>query len=309
MGDAFRALLGNRAGNWFRPASHSTRAAKAVSRFVSRVVVPKFDPSIIIFSGDLAATGVLADLNVAADYLSQSQSTAWADENQAPHFFSAGKPITVMPGNHDRYQGSSLLPGGKNFEVAFPMLWDIGSSCGRISKPVVLHRDGERLGLISADFTFRTLSESQPSLYGFVGKGKVHADVLANLEAATTHLHGQGEVAVVWILHYPPGFPNGDPDLALEDEHLLLSAAARHGIKLILGGHTHVAKQYAAQQAHVSCVGSAMQASPDSAWHFAAYELLVDHGVLKEVITYPFEYETVGRNNFVEKASTNCVIT
>lgn len=297
----FEAAVSGHRGNWFRPASHATRAARAVARYMETTVIPVEAPDAVIVSGDLAATGSDEDLRSAHGYLLAPTVGSWVNRDQEPRLSIGDARLVVMPGNHDRYHQGTLFPGAEIFEEVFSGSWNTCGECDRVSSPQLIAKDGEVLSLICADFTFRTFTDALSSLTGYIGQGTVYSDVLRALVSQTLavkQLAGQ-EVAVVWVLHYPPGYPNVDSNLALLNEAELLAAAKEVGVKLILAGHTHIDHVYSIDGVTVSCVGSATQADADAAWHFSLNELTIENGVISTGQVHPFRYVKANRNNFV----------
>ena len=305
----FKAAVSGHRGNWFKPASHSTRAARAVARYLSTTVIPSESPDLLVISGDLAATGDAGDLASARDFIRGDSSGFWSSTDDEPRLPVDRIKLQVMPGNHDRYHKGTLLPGSDAFEQVFAGIWAVSSSSDRVSEPFIIEKSGEMLAIISADFTFRRASDSS-SLTGYIGQGKVYQDVLDALKVKTLDVKSVASrnIAVVWMVHYPPRYPDVDPNLSLSGEDDLLNMASELGVNLLLAGHTHVACLYDVDGINVSCVGSATQADPDSAWHFSLNEVVVESGVITSGKVIPFSYVKSGRNNFVRGDEESLVL-
>lgn len=299
-----RAIGQGHRGNWFRAASHSTRAARAVSRYLATQLLDAERPDALVITGDLATTGSAQDLSAALKYLDHPGDD-WVTQDDEPRLVTKGVPIRVMPGNHDRYLADTLLPGCMNFEEIFSeKFWEATDFCDRLSKPFEIQRNGERLVLICADFSYRALlhayQDADNELHSFIGKGLAYQDVVDGLQQMTIDIQsGSDPAAVVWLVHYPPVFPDGNRDLFLDEESRLLDAADACGVRVVLAGHTHESKIYPVGSSTVSCVGSAMQHDSASKWHFALVCLDVEGGKIVSGDVTSFDYQKSGRNNFV----------
>lgn len=286
-------------GNWFRSASHSTRAAKALSRFLSRVVFPNYKPEAVFVTGDIATTGAMADLRVAHDYLFPPTAGAlWVDAAEQPALRLDAAMIQIMPGNHDRYWGVTLLPGSTNFESVFEGKWQPSGPSNRVANAKLVGTENDRVCVISADFSFRNAVEASGGIIDFVGQGLVSSDILNDLAASTRQSMIEYACPVIWNVHYPPAFPDCNPNLSLRNEEILVQTARELGVQVIFAGHTHESKNYWVDGVLVSCVGSATEASPSSSWHFNLVRLGVRGGMLEDLAIMPFVYESHGRNNF-----------
>jgi 3',5'-cyclic AMP phosphodiesterase CpdA len=67
----------------------------------------------LVVTGDIATTGIEDDLQLSADYFKGVLPNSWRHRLQAiPNLLQLGGAFFVgLPGNHDRYEGSRLLPG------------------------------------------------------------------------------------------------------------------------------------------------------------------------------------------------------
>lgn len=220
----------------------------------------------LIVTGDLATTGSDTDLSIARAYFSGRLSH---DENPLAAPLPALDSIAdcvllALPGNHDRYAGTALLPDSRRFESYFGSTWDFstldssrGSTYDLISlqgdsrvKLCLLRKENARqaLAMISADFSLDYWLEGDGN-FGWVGKGRVVKQILYDLEETTRKIkHEMAEsgagAAALWAIHFPPCFPNIDENLQLIGGEELVDSAAALGIKLILAGHTHTPLKY-----------------------------------------------------------------
>lgn len=300
----FEALVEGHRGNWFRPASHSTRAARAVARYLATKIIPEESPDVLVVTGDLAATGAVSDLEAARDYLSGSVG-AWQNADQEPRLAPGDSHLQVLPGNHDRYHKGTLFPGATGFEMVFAHVWSASPECERVSRPLLVDKGGEALAIICGDFTLRDALHACPPVFGYIGRGMAYEDVVAALVAHTHSVREErgGKVGVIWAVHFPPQFPGGNQNLALQDEQKLISAASDAGIHLLLAGHTHSDCVYSSGSLKVSCVGSATQADAESAWHFSLNEVIVERGVVVGGSVTPFRFDK-SRQNFVRESAS-----
>ncbi len=240
------------------PSSHDPDLAEAAARFLYRHP-NRFD--VVLATGDLATTGHPDDLAVAYEYFFAPPVLAWWGRSGGPTLQAGQAPVRVLPGNHDRYQGWYLGPGGCEFDRTFaPAGWQSGQ---RAQTLIVLEGErGEKLAIIAADFCLASYYDATGP-WGYLGQGKVYPGVLQALREATCRQRqGHGAIGIAWAVHFPPAFADIDPDLMLHDEQLLLDEAAGLGVEHIFCGHTHEARQYTragSALVQVHCAGSAAQ--------------------------------------------------
>lgn len=205
----------------------------------------------IVITGDLATTGVRADLEAADRFLYEPHSSS------DPHLAVGDYPtlnnpaplnIYLIPGNHDRYEGKFHTPAGTVFDDIFGPggrgVWPGGQAAHALD---VLRKGGAALGIIGADFSLRTamhIKSANPGLY--LGAGRAHRDVTDELIRLTNVMRqAEPDIEVVWLAHFPPRFPNLDPCLPLLAEDRLVQAAFRAQVNYLLTGHTHEEARYA----------------------------------------------------------------
>jgi DNA repair exonuclease SbcCD nuclease subunit len=206
----------------------------------------------VLITGDLATTGRLADVRAAYDFVNEPRS------NSVPYLSNARKPtlnnsanfdVYLVPGNHDRFGGKRLLPASDNFDKVFASSnranWPVGQSAYKLG---VMEKDGVALGFVGADLTLRTASDIDFKNPAQVwGAGRVYQDVIDKMSSITEELRdnaGTRPIIVVWLVHFPPKFPEVASSLALLDEDLLVNAAHANNVGLLLAGHTHEEKHY-----------------------------------------------------------------
>lgn len=154
------------------------------------------------------------------------------------------------------------MPGGKDFDSVFSNFWNVGQSAQILG---VLSQGQEKLAVLGADFTLQHESHAE-SILGRWGQGKVYDPVFRELERLTNSVRSNNPKAgVIWLTHFPPGFPEGDQALELIDGANLIDFALDNHI-LIISGHTHNPKEYAStiqsrypDTMKIFCAGTATQ--------------------------------------------------
>jgi predicted phosphodiesterase len=208
----------------------------------------------IIITGDLATTGDQPDVQRAHDFIHGAHSPGVA--YQTP----AGEPtlnnpsnvnVYLIPGNHDRYDGRLMLPGGVEFDKLFGAggtgEWPVGQSAYLID---VLTDRGFSLALIGGDFSLRSAADVVNPAH-LLGAGRAYDAVVTEMENLTDQVRAQYDpVEVVWLTHFPPRFPSAPALLPLLDEDRLVAAALGKKINYLLAGHTHEEDQYSVLQPH-----------------------------------------------------------
>lgn len=252
----------------------------------------------LIVTGDLATTGADADLAVARDYFSGRIPVNWNPGEECPSLLEGDGVIITLPGNHDRYEGVALLPGGTRFEQHFGVSWDfekgwsydaysvIGAS--RV-KVCTLEKDNVGLGIVLADLSLLNAHAAEGA-WGWVGQGAVSC--IDEMMQATKLIREEAQdagigVAVIWAVHFPPSFPGNDEKLRLLNEDVLIAAAENLGIPLILAGHTHQPLRYVAgvnQSVAVICSGATTGMSSNDLYSYAEIEIdISQQGVVRNI--------------------------
>lgn len=253
--------------------SHDARAARALA---TQLAQDKGKYDAILISGDLATTGSEEDIKAAHNYL---HGKLWHNKElieDIPSICDVSRLIW-MPGNHDKYEGSSFEPGCKRFESPdyFGGNWrksnhfqtDIGNFNGPVHSYHLKKLDNV-LTIICADFSYPKpnldLWFSDQNAGDHVGQGIVLKDVLSELERVTDESRKRfKDTAVVWVSHFPPSFPRVADTLKLVNENKLLGLAEKLGISVIFSGHTHEAMDYPVttgnQNVRVICCGTTLE--------------------------------------------------
>ncbi len=270
-------------------SSHSPYLLEGLIDFVSHQRDP-FD--VVLLSGDLATTGKKKDLEKAFSCIN--------GDSDFPLYFGrpeiannktlkgAARKIVLLPGNHDRYRSIPgipyFLPGGTDFNEKFG--WE-----GMKVKPWVSSiKEDTHLGLVSADLTLQEFSDAKGGRFrvrASLGQGKAYTDIVLAMKKLTVDLRKEypQKIGLLWVVHFPPQYPEIDDFLRLLEDEALINAAHDEGISHILAGHTHFPLAYTATSSgstvEVLCAGTATQ-------HFAPdgnfiHEVIIE--VKKGVVT------------------------
>jgi predicted phosphodiesterase len=204
---------------------------------------PKSQVDAIICTGDLATSGNLGDLESARNYFKNgiSNFTGLAAK-VSKGLYEIGKPILIMPGNHDRYKDTLGAAGGKSFDFVFNGLW---ARRGKDRVDHMLVRKGDsRIIVIAADFCLEKDSHAVriqrlPKKITRMGQGKCYPHVLQTLRQHTKDMREKYVNAhVIWAVHFPPvGVADGKMTL-IDGEELVL-AARELDVQLAISGHLH----------------------------------------------------------------------
>jgi predicted phosphodiesterase len=237
----------------------------------------------VILSGDLATTGIQLDIDKVKRFLSSSIDPVhpWKNQDGEATLTAVSIPIWIVPGNHDRFeptrqsfrfQGVPLpiffYPGAPGFDqianFKHTPARELGALPDWTSGPTPF-----RVVVLGADFSLRQFGDHD-DFYGWLAQGCVYDDVLQQLidktEAAKSKHkeHNQGVPCILWVVHFPPGFPHLSKPHRLLFEAKFTSAANNHGIKAILAGHTHEQVKYRKPGTNfdVLCCGTTTQYVP-----------------------------------------------
>jgi 3',5'-cyclic AMP phosphodiesterase CpdA len=233
-----------------KPASYVPPIISGVAQFCfARSAVT----DAIVITGDVATSGVDADLNVARNFVTAQAAVGYVSDTRFPTLNASGLPVYVMPGNHDRYADNVGTPNCRNFDALLSaympnFVSDIGYWIDQ--------KENVQVAFVYADFTLQARIDALDNFFGIYGQGRVYQDVLESLNDKTRQLQTENKVScVVWVMHFAP-FECGY-GLRLINFNDVLSSATELGVKAILCGHTHDASR-AVQSGHtVYCSGSA----------------------------------------------------
>lgn len=269
-GDIIKIVLQARPVDWpsfvFAP-SFEKFAADALAVHISGVYEDEDAYDAIIVTGDIATTGGLDDLKAARDFvITPSTGGSWLKDDRTPTLNGGDDEIRMilMPGNHDRFiptfengrPSFQYQPGGTNFDRVFNDIWTAGKGV----ETFTITRGDEQLVVLCADFTLDRLRDSVGA-WGWLGQGIVYEHRLNRLNHLTRCLQEQDNPpAIIWAIHFPPHFPDIEPNKRLIWQDDIISAAAELKIGFILSGHMHHQIRYSLSgdgSTLVLCAGTA----------------------------------------------------
>lgn len=272
--------------NPLRPSSFDTDAAIKLRRQILESV--GFIDAVVV-TGDLATTGLKSDLSLARDFIIGGKvPSEWNSESQQYDPIPKNLPVIMMPGNHDRYIGDLLFPGGNQFEAVFGNDWKAGQTfpvdqSEKNVRRVYFEKNGKHFHVLCADFSLSSilvaaLNTAPPdSLVAHVGQGHVKRNILNGLIKATNKIKSlRNDDVVIWATHFPPQFPNVNKHLKLVSENRLIRAANDCGVSLIISGHTHSDNHYMVESVPVICTGTACAWGMDEVLSFSIIEISID---------------------------------
>jgi len=229
----------------------------------------------IVFTGDLATTGLKGDLErvglfLRADYAPNSPHRPRDTDPDIPTLASLKTPIVCLPGNHDRYWLPlglpSYFPGGKVFDTEV-----LDYRKEPVKRFEIPPNGNLQVVIFAADFTLKRWHHSRHGV-GWIAQGRVYhgkGSTLEKLVAQTaTEIAGAKSgthLCILWALHFPPEFPEQSRLNMLIDEEKLLKKADELGVHGILSGHTHFQKKYRdtdPAKCPVFCCGTTTQHEP-----------------------------------------------
>jgi predicted phosphodiesterase len=207
----------------------------------------------IILTGDLATTGMMADLLPARTFVSAPADQGFLTADRFPTLAASGKSIYVLPGNHDRYVDNRGTPNGKNFELSFgSFLRNFDGSVGHW----VRRKADHLIGFVYADFSLQSRMDASDRVSAVYGQGRVKEDTLQALRERTFNVRASYPgVMLVWLLHFAP-FDCGYY-LHLHNWESVVEAATALKVAVTLCGHTHRAGKIAIGHHIIYCAGSA----------------------------------------------------
>lgn len=218
----------------------------------------------IVLTGDIATSGARNDLRAARAFVDAPAISAHLTANGEGTLKAANLPIALIPGNHDRFHDWPYHPGRKSFDGEFQDYWPSGK---KVTTLLVLRGSSEHLALIAADLSLVRFQHAQGwSGFEYLGQGKAYRRLVNNLvrETAMQRQAYGDQLGVVWLIHFPPGFPHISSMLRLLDEQILLAGAASAGVTDLFLGHTHEANSYQVGALNMHCAGTATQYASSS---------------------------------------------
>ena len=196
---------------------------------------------LILITGDLATTGLAADLSIAKQFCSEQPDAdmPYMSLNGTPTLKGKKSQILLLPGNHDRFRDALGARGGRNFDLMFPQQWQAGSD--RYQTATLAHRNAaEKLFILMADFCLRKDHDYIPGWH--LGQGYADQDILDKMVEKTSRLRNDNpESGVIWAMHFPPirGADGFAKMMKLRRRDFVIDAASSADVSLILAGHVH----------------------------------------------------------------------
>jgi 3',5'-cyclic AMP phosphodiesterase CpdA len=226
-----------RAGEPVFPGTVSTYNRHRLDAMVSFAFVHRDRYDAVVISGDLASTGDLGDLDRVATLLDAPVHQDYVDRDGRPTLQATGRPVILIPGNHDRFGAPPLhSPGNAKFDHVLFKYWTGGQTAKRLWS---IERGDAGLTLLGADLTLHN-DEIGDGPWGYLGQGRAYSSVIDKLSALTrAEREAAPRTIVLWVIHFDPtiDYPRS---LVLLDGELLANAVSRERVPAILCGHTHV---------------------------------------------------------------------
>lgn len=266
------------------------------------------DINIFIASGDLATTGRTKNLTIAFDlFHSEIESISVAGNYLRPLSFKDFElPYLVIPGNHDRFKYDLGKFENENYDDVFDKeqhfsnykYWEKGK---KLHYNIVQNHEQEKMAFIGVDFSIRKCSDA--AKIDNIGKGEIDLNLLTKLEQKTKHAQDKN-IAVAWVVHFPPEF-GGDKKLEFIGGRYLIELAEEIGVYHILCGHQHQYATYKIGKVNIITAGSISSFESRSEFNEICFD--INEGeILDFKVTSYYEdssnYETVG--NFYSESKT-----
>jgi len=248
----------------------------------------------ILISGDIADIGNDTNLALGVELIGSQGATSprsrWLNSYNNPTLQASGKPIIVVPGNHDRFE-RRYGDLGNLFYDYFSSFWNAGA--GGVQSRLLPNKEKPKLAIICADFS---LDDQNPASLkgGQFGQGRASAGRLAALQDETENIrNSHTDIAVIWMIHFAPQyeehFPSWKPLVASRSELIgseeLVKAAQDVKVRHLLCGHSHKNKIYeicGEKGLRVHCAGSsACQVSDGTCIHIR--KIYIENGQISRI--------------------------
>lgn len=285
-------------------ASHGSGQLNALVNLVHDV---KDSLDGILITGDIATTGLDFDLSKALVFVEGVPDAH--DERTSggfPTLSGAGKPVYLLPGNHDRYKlrfgGLGYAPGGKRFGKIFHSHWK------RDVKRSAIIKTDLAVGIIASDFSLRKTVHAQwPNIFvNAYSQGKAYEDIVKLCIAETVAFENEHkekkDVFIIWAVHFPPVPEQGKSYMRLIDRQRLVLAANNYGVSLILSGHTHDPFDFKSPRNRFHALGTGSTTQADSPEGNFCQLISIENsrnGYLVEIVNYGFDGDS-GKGRFVK---------
>jgi DNA repair exonuclease SbcCD nuclease subunit len=273
--------------DWYKPWRTLLKVPTAdrtvLSHIAKTAYYNKDDVDVIMISGDIADFGYREDLLRAREFLDPMAAfdpiQPWKDRAGHPTLKAVGKPLVLVPGNHDRFDNAAFRPGGALFDQHFSE-WTTGLSSVRVH--LLPDYATPCMGIVCVDFTLREGKDAKGT-FGILGQGKVYPDTLSHLKQETGALRNRyGSIVVIWLLHFAPMFEDKPPAVVAHPRALrllggiqVINAAKALNVEYIMCGHLHFGyeNRHSSREGTVTvfCAGSAAcvgKGNETSMWYY-----------------------------------------
>ncbi len=238
------------------PSGYSPEVAEHAARKLFEL---RDEIDMVVLTGDVATVGDNRCLRVAREFTHSPVESGWLNAKDLPTLQASakGKPLVIIPGNHDRFKDEACEPNGERFDRFYEDVWPTPA---HYVHHVEANKEGQGLLCISVDFCLRSISDAGGPIdasYYYMGRGKAYRDAVGRIVERTLELRAKNpSTAVFWSMHFPPT-DRVSPSLRLVDFDLVSDAAADNSIPVILAGHLHEeAVFYTTRNTPILCAGS-----------------------------------------------------
>ena len=258
----------------------------------------------LLITGDLAESGFRRSLHTALDFVDDTIGRLGYSGRTLTSFL-AHRPLLLLPGNHDRYNRLTRMPGSNAFDAVFgpPGHWTVGQG---VAAQTIAGADGDGMAILLADFSLRSEERGRKSVLDVLGQGRIYREVLDELVALTRTARAS-ELAVVWAIHFTPG--PVERTVQLEDWRLLIGAAEQERVQHILGGHIHAKGVVVFEgtspsvvfiRAGSACAGRPFYHPQSKRWRepntFLHLSFGIEDGFVKELTSVPFSWDSTRKS-------------
>ncbi|MBF0555669.1 MAG: metallophosphoesterase, partial [Nitrospirae bacterium] len=159
---------------------------------------------VILISGDTAHTASVKNLASARRFIDNPYSNAGSDNTflndwGEPTLSSCGKPIIIVPGNHDRFESPNYLPGHNGYPQFNDVFHDYWHPGNNVQGHVIYYKRSPQLAVICVDFSLKSPDHSKGLGGSWWGQGKVYEDELNLLKSETYRIRREYRCDVLWM--------------------------------------------------------------------------------------------------------------
>ena len=301
LSDLHIALNPRYLGNYL-PVKCNVSCTEEIARISSGFA--KFDKiDAVIITGDIANTGYEEDLKYAYGYIEGNplinlRHKSYLNCEHKPVFKTYGKPVMILPGNHDRFKGVTRSPGAKAFDDIFQDYWKPVSR--NVSVHYLPNRKNAVLAIVCADFSLKSKWDTHPFPPPYyLGQGKVYKRRLRVLEKITEQLRKDG-IATLWAFHYAPYIEKHSKEwiirirgLSLRHSHRIMKTAETLDVRFILCGHAHERHVYyegAHKNIQIQCASTSTCKNGKNNPEIYYSVFSIHQGKIVEIKTKPFTW-------------------